>query len=252
MNEDDEFDKFADAESAELAEPNGIDEWNKSKLENLLSDLLTGGRPTGGGLDEGEYISIGGTQVESEGYLNLTDLVYIPEDYFQKVEETQLQKHDILVVKDGANTGDIAIAWESNENVVTNEHLFTLRPRSDLNSPYLFYYLLSHKGWKQINGTITGSAQEGINRGFVGKVDIEYPPLPEQRKIATILYTVDKAIEKTEKIIEQTERVQKGIRQDVFSYGIDESGRLRSQDDQLEETYLGRFPSEWKLTTCGC
>jgi len=97
MNEDDEFDKFADAESAELAEPNGIDEWNKSKLENLLSDLLTGGRPTGGGLDEGEYISIGGTQVESEGYLNLTDLVYIPEDYFQKVEETQLQKHDILV-----------------------------------------------------------------------------------------------------------------------------------------------------------
>jgi len=27
MNEDDEFDKFADAESAELAEPNGIDEW---------------------------------------------------------------------------------------------------------------------------------------------------------------------------------------------------------------------------------
>jgi type I restriction enzyme S subunit len=215
-------------------------EWEGSKLEDVVSNFLTGGRPSGGGLDEGEYISIGGTQVNSEGFLDFHDLVYIPEDYFERVEETQLRKHDILVVKDGANTGDVAIAWENDDRVVTNEHLFTIRTDSNLNSPYLFYYLLSHRGWKQIHGTITGSAQKGINRGFAGKVTIEYPPLEEQQKIATVLYTVDKTIEKTEEIIDRTTRVREGLQQILF--------RDWSEDTNTDPL-VGRYPANWELKT---
>ena len=242
MSEDARLDEFVQAKS----EQNSGSEWNESKLEDLLSELLTGSRPTGGGLDEGEYISIGGTQVNSGGYIDLHDLVYIPEDYFEKVRETQLQKHDILVVKDGANTGDVAIAWESDDCIVTNEHLFTLRADSSINSPYLFYFLLSHQGWKQINGTITGSAQEGINRGFTGKVSVQYPPLSKQRKIATVLYTVDQAIEKAEEIRTRIQCVRDGVRQDVFLYGIPNSETERT-DGELKETYLGAVPEDWQL-----
>jgi len=237
MSEDATLDEFIQGTSEE----NSRSEWHESKLEDLLSELLTGSRPTGGGLDEGGYISIGGTQVNSEGYIDLHDLVYIPEDYFAKIKETQLQKHDILVVKDGANTGDVAIAWESDDRIVTNEHLFTLRADSSINPPYLFYFLLSHRGWKQINGTITGSAQEGINRGFTGKVDVQYPQLPEQRKIATVLYTVDRAIEKTKEIIEQTEKIGRGLRQSLFTEGYYE---------HKTEQYgtLGEVPVSWEKT----
>ncbi|WP_353634742.1 restriction endonuclease subunit S [Halobacterium sp. NMX12-1] len=247
MSEDATLDEFMRANPEE----NNRSEWNESKLEGLLSELLTGGRPTGGGLDEGEYISIGGTQVNSEGYIDLHDLVYIPEDYFEKVKETQLQKHDILVVKDGANTGDVAIAWESDDRIVTNEHLFTLRADSSINPPYLFYFLLSHRGWKQINGTITGSAQEGINRGFTGKVDVQYPQLSEQRKIATVLYTVDRAIEKTSELIEQLERVKQGTRQDLLTSGVSEEGRLRRSPESVPEEYSDErrwtVPESWEL-----
>jgi len=237
MSEDATLDEFVQAEPEE---DSGF-EWTESKLENLLSELLTGGRPTGGGLDEGDYISIGGTQVDSEGYIDLHDLVYIPEEYFEQIKETQLQRHDILVVKDGANTGDVAIAWESDDRIVTNEHLFTLRADSSINSPYLFYFLLSHQGWKQIHGTITGSAQEGINRGFAGKVDVQYHPLSEQRKIATVLYTVDQAIEKTEEIIEQNEKIGRGLRRSLFTEGYYE---------HETESYgtLGEVPASWEKT----
>ena len=237
MSEDATLDEFVQ----EKSEENSGSEWDELKLEDLLSELLTGGRPTGGGLDEGEYISIGGTQVNSEGYIDFHDLVYIPEDYFERVKETQLQKHDILVVKDGANTGDVAIAWESDDRIVTNEHLFTLRADSSINSPYLFYFLLSHRGWKQINGTITGSAQEGINRGFTGKVDVQYPQLSEQRKIATVLYTVDRAIEKTEEIIEQTEKIGRGLRQSLFTEGYYEH-------ETEQYGTLGEVPVSWEKT----
>ena len=244
MSEDSTLDEFYQVESKEHSES----EWSESKLENLLSELITGGRPTGGGLDEGEYISIGGTHVDSEGYIDLHDLVYIPEDYFDQVEDTQLQKHDILIVKDGANTGDVAIAWEPDDRIVTNEHLFTLRADSRINSPYLFYSLLSHRGWKQINGTITGSAQEGINRGFTGKVDVEYPPLKEQRKIATVLYTVDQTIEKTEEIIEQFQTVRRGTEQDVLSRGVLENGTLRADNEiEYRSSWVGEIPQDWEV-----
>jgi type I restriction enzyme S subunit len=243
MSEDATLDEFLQVESEE----NNGSEWGESKLEDLLSELLTGGRPTGGGLDEGEYISIGGTQVDSEGYIDLHDLVYIPEDYFEQVEETQLQKHDILVVKDGANTGDVAIAWESDERIVTNEHLFTLRSDSSISSPYLFYFLLSHQGWKQINGTITGSAQEGINRGFTGKVDVRYPPLPEQRKIASILYNVDQAIQKTESLIARYDRLQTGLLRQYFGKS---SVQVDYSDDRVTKR-LGpknyTVPDDWQI-----
>lgn len=236
MSEEARLSEFLQSESRTQ---NGS-EWSESKLEDLLSELLTGARPTGGGLDEGEYTSIGGTQVNSEGYIDLQDLVYIPEDYFRQVEETQLQKHDILVVKDGANTGDVAIAWESDDRIVTNEHLFTLRTDSSINSPYLFYFLLSHQGWKQINGTITGSAQEGINRGFTGKVDIRYPSLSEQRKIATVLYTVDRAIEKTEKLIEQKKRLRDAVAQESL---------VLETNSYTRPTEWGRIPEGWDERT---
>ena len=216
-------------------------DWSTEKLDSLLTELLTGNRPTGGGHDEGEYISIGGTQINSEGYIDLHDLVYIPEEYFEKVSDTQLQRHDILMVKDGANTGDVAIAWEDWPDIVTNEHVMTLRLSSDVNPPYTFYYLLSHEGWKQLKGTITGSAQEGINKSFAGKVDIIYPPLEDQRKIASVLYTVDQAIQKTEETINKMKRIGQGLRQTLFTEGY------YDHDTELVGT-LGKVPVDWETT----
>lgn len=212
--------------------------WSNNKLEDLLTDLLTGNRPTGGGHDEGEYISIGGTQIDSEGYIDLHNLVYIPSDYFEKVSDTQLQEHDILMVKDGANTGDVAIAWSDRPDIVTNEHVLTLRTNKEVNSPYLFYYLLSHRGWRQLKGTITGSAQEGINKSFSGKIDIEYPSLEKQRKIASVLYNVDEAIQKIKEIVDQLGRVRHGLYLDLFRYWSD-----NTEYDSL----IGEYPREWSI-----
>lgn len=233
-----------DTKREEFLEDENHHDWPSEKLDSILSKLLTGDRPTGGAHDQGEYISIGGTQIDSEGYLDLHDLVYIPGEYFEKVSETQLQRHDILMVKDGANTGDVAIAWEDRPDIVTNEHILTLRVRNNVNSPYVFYYLLSHEGWKQLKGTITGSAQAGINKSFTSKVDINLPPLEEQRKIASVLYTVDGAIQMTDEITEQTHYIKKGVIQDVFH------GKHKSHDQYIS-TPVGEIPSHWEVASIG-
>lgn len=234
-----------DATPDEFVDGENQSNWSTEKLDFLLTELLTGNRPTGGGHDEGKYISIGGTQIDSGGYIDLHDLVYIPEEYFEKVSDTQLQRHDILMVKDGANTGDVAILWEDRPDIVTNEHVMTLRLRDDVNPPYIFYYLLSHEGWRQLKGTITGSAQEGINKSFAGKVEITYPSPEEQHKIASVLYTVDQAIQKTEEIIEQIDTVRKGLIQDLLTGEFNNEKEKTSRVGPKEV----EIPNNWVVKT---
>jgi len=65
------------------------------------------------------------------------------------------------------------------------------------------------------------------------------PPLPEQRKIAEILSSVDEAIQATEAVIEQTKKVKEGLHQDLLTKGI---GHTRFKD-----TRIGRIPESWEV-----
>ena len=72
-----------------------------------------------------------------------------------------------------------------------------------------------------INGTI-GSTRPRVNLDQIRDIRISVPPLNEQRKIAAILTSVDAVIEQTDTIIAQTERMKKGLMQELFTKGNDE------------------------------
>jgi type I restriction enzyme S subunit len=72
-------------------------------------------------------------------------------------------------------------------------------------------------------------------------VDVNIPPLPEQRKIATVLHTVDKAIEKTEEIIERLNKIKKGIVQNVVKNGVNGEQKIET------DTRFGRLPESWEF-----
>jgi len=80
------------------------------------------------------------------------------------------------------------------------------------------------------------------------KLKFAIPPLPEQRKIAEIIKTVDNAIEETDKIIEKYKRIKQGLMQDLFTKGIDENEQIRSEETHtFKDTTLGRMPIEWEV-----
>ena len=65
------------------------------------------------------------------------------------------------------------------------------------------------------------------------------PPLPEQQKIASILSNVDNLIQKTDQIIEQTQRLKKGLMQKLLTKGIGHT--------KFKKTDLGEIPEEWPI-----
>jgi type I restriction enzyme S subunit len=72
------------------------------------------------------------------------------------------------------------------------------------------------------------------------KLRLPSPSLSEQRKIATVLYTVDRTIEKTEDTIECLNRIQKGTLRDLFENGI-------KKEVETQDSPMGRFPKHWEL-----
>jgi len=109
---------------------------------------------------------------------------------------------------------------------------------------------LSDRYWDWIRRRAKTTAQSNINTGEYGSLPIPIPPIEEQRKIATILFTVDQGIKKTEEIINQRKRVKNGLMQDIFQAGVEPDGELRQPKEDskpFEKTKYGTIPEKWNI-----
>ncbi|OYR52311.1 restriction endonuclease subunit S [Halorubrum sp. Ea8] len=126
-----------------------------------------------------------------------------------------------------------------------------LSPKTDQINPWFLYYLAkSYPVHNYAVSRMRGSTgrQRVPFSVFRRELDISLPPFSEQRKIVTVLYTVDRAIEKTKEIISKREEVKSGLIQDIFRYGVDSDGQLRSTgDNTYQETKYGSAPKGWNV-----
>ncbi|WP_342747886.1 restriction endonuclease subunit S [Nonlabens arenilitoris] len=178
--------------------------------------------------------------------------------FYSKMNRGRLADLDVLINKDGANTGKVGLYRDAfYKKASINEHLFLLRGCEELiDNIYLYYDLLSETGQLQIKRQITGSAQPGLNSNFINYYYINLPPLPQQKKIAQILSTVDEVIEQTESAIAKYQAIKQGLMHDLFTRGIDiNTGKLRPSPQDAPQLYkesaLGLIPREWEVQELG-
>lgn len=114
------------------------------------------------------------------------------------------------------------------------------------NDPLFHYYnfLQNVDRLKQLG---EGTTFSEFSKAYLENFTISYPADPtEQARIAKILSTVDTAIEQTETLIDKYSRIRTGLMQDLLTRGIDEHGRIRSEEThEFKDSPLGRIPKEW-------
>jgi len=134
--------------------------------------------------------------------------------------------------------------------VAINQDLRALYIREDFDTDYVVSAIDSIR--HRIENVSVGSTVKGISLDQLLAFEIDAPSKPEQTKIAEILSTVDRAIEQTEALIAKQQRLKTGLMQDLLTRGIDEHGRIRSEEThEFKDSPLGRIPVEWEVTTFG-
>jgi type I restriction enzyme S subunit len=160
------------------------------KLNQITEEIISGQRPKGGVkfIEEG-IPSIGGEHITSKGDFNFDELRFIPRDFHNTFKKSWVKLFDILLVKDGATTGKVAIVLEDFpfKDCNINEHIFKITLKKSYNPHYVFFYLLSNFGQKQIERLMSGAAQKGITLDAVKQIEIIIPDSGTQDKIAEMI-----------------------------------------------------------------
>ena len=120
-----------------------------------------------------------------------------------------------------------------------------LGPRPELTMPEFVYYLAKNPAFRsfaisRMRGT---SGRQRVPASVFGDFEVGLPPLPEQRKIAAILSSVDDAIEKTQAVIDQLQVVKRGLMQELLTRG------LPGRHTRFKQTKIGTVPSSWRLVS---
>ena len=124
-----------------------------------------------------------------------------------------------IIGRQGALCGNVNLA---NGKFYATEHAVVAHPKNG-NNPYWLYYTLVYSN---LNQYATGQAQPGISVETINKVPILLPPIVEQKKIAETLSIWDKAIEKTENLIEAKETQKKALISNLTNNNVAEKFKL--------------------------
>jgi type I restriction enzyme S subunit len=144
-------------------------------------------------------------------------------------------KNSILITI-AANIGDTAITLF---DVACPDSLVGIQPKQDVDCFWLNSFLETRKD--DLDGKATQNAQKNINLQVLKPLEILTPPYEEQRKIAKILSTWDKAITTTEKLIETSKQQKKALMQQLLT------GKKRLVNPETGKVFEG----DWKKVELG-
>jgi len=151
------------------------------------------------------------------GVIDLSNVSYISEEEHRQIyKKCPVMANDILLTKDGANTGNCALnnlAFEfsllSSVAVLRGSKLF-------LDQRFLYQAILSEKIQRLIKESISGQAITRITLEKISNFSMSMPSLPEQQKIADCLVSFDALITAQIEKIDALKTHKKGLMQQLF------------------------------------
>ncbi len=149
-------------------------------------------------------------------------------------EEYLIEDGDLLVSMDGEFEPHL---WTGGKALL-NQRVCKIEGSDRYSHIFLAYAI--EKPLYLLQKSIAGTTVKHLSKSNIRSVNLPTPPLPEQRKIASVLYAVDQAIQKTEAIIEQAERVKRGLMQRLLRKGIGNHSLMDTGTD------LKTLPKHWE------
>ncbi|SHF76355.1 type I restriction enzyme, S subunit [Fodinibius roseus] len=162
-----------------------------------------------------------------------------------------LEEGDVIITKDSESRDDIAVpALVKNDfnNVLCGYHLAHIRPDSNkLVGEFLFRWLQSQAVNSQFEVAANGVTRFGLTLGSIKDSIIAVPPVPEQKKITSLIDwktgQIDTLIQKKYQLLDQLEENRQALVTQTVTNGL-ESGK-KSKPSGV--AWLGDIPKHWEV-----
>jgi type I restriction enzyme, S subunit len=157
-----------------------------------------------------------------------------------------VQDNDLLIANtDVTDSCDIlgAPAYVPREklknDVLFSHHVSALNISDDVSLDFLNFLMCSEHIRLEMKRYGRGTTVKMLDMRDIGKISLSIPPLPEQKKIASILTSVDEVIEKTQSQIDKLQDLKKGTMNELLTKGIGHT--------EFKDSELGKIPKSWEI-----
>ena len=141
-----------------------------------------------------------------------------------------------IVIGRKGSVGKIAYSYEDFWPIDTTYYVVN---KNDHDWRFL-YHLLSSVG---LDGLNSHSAVPGLNREIAYSVPISLPAKTEQKKIASVLDTVERAVQQEGLATEQAQALKRAAMHTLFTHGL--------RGEAQKETEIGPVPEGWAYNELG-
>ncbi|WP_267784237.1 restriction endonuclease subunit S, partial [Vibrio cholerae] len=202
----------------------------------------------------GEFLYVTSKNIKF-GYLDLDSAEYIDRAQHESIyKRCDVRKNDILLTKDGANTGNAALNFLDEPFSLLSSVAF-LRLDNEKHSPSFFLQqFLSSEFQSYIQEEMSGNAITRLTLQKINNLKFYVPSWQEQTAIANALSDVDALISELEKLIAKKQAIKTATMQQLLT------GRTRLPQFALradgtpkgtKPSEVGEIPEDWEVVTLG-
>lgn len=219
-------------------------EWKEVRLGDI-ADVQTG--PFGSQLHKSDYIAEGIPCIMPTNIGPHLNLVVDGIAHVSEVDANRLSRHltefgDIIY----ARRGDIekcAYVTTNEEKWLCGTGCLKIRCKNEVNSRFIAYLLSTAECKKWITGNAVGTTMLNLSKGILSNLPLIIPSLVDQRRIASVLSSLDRKIELNNKINADLEEMAQAIFKNWF---VDFEP---FKDGKFVDSELGMIPEGWKVGT---
>lgn len=192
-----------------------MEQWKQDRLIDILDTLIDYRGKTPNKVERG--IPLITAKIVKNGKIETpTDFLSV-EDYTDWMVRGYPQQGDVVLTTE-APLGEVAQLRD--DKIALAQRIVCLRGKEGvLNNTYLKYFLMSNIGQYRLKARETGTTVMGIKQSELKEVLIDYPNYELQRKIASILSSLDDKIELNRRINDNLEQQAQALFDHYFDSG---------------------------------
>ena len=206
-------------------------DWTRYKIAEA-TEYVVDGTHFSPKTTEGEFKYITSKNIRNDG-LDLTNISYISKDEHETIyKRCKVQLGDILLTKDGANTGNCCLNTLDEEFSLLSSVAVLRGKKDSFNNNFILQILQSDLGQNTIISSMSGQAITRITLAKLKDYSFFFPELTEQTQITSFLSAVDEKISQLMQKHQLLSQYKQGMMQKLFSQQI----RFKADDgSEFEE-----------------